>query len=101
MMAELSNFINYQLVNVQKLVERITKTNESSLSLVCIGHIDGSILGIIEIFDAYNMHIICSILRIFYRYPIGLSHFFILCLEQRSLYLYQSLFLSLLKDGAF
>ena len=32
MMAELSNFINYQLVNVQKLVERITKTQENSLS---------------------------------------------------------------------
>ena len=31
MMAELSNFINYQLVNVQKLVERITKTQENSL----------------------------------------------------------------------
>ena len=39
MMAELSNFINYQLVNVQKLVERITKTQENSLFPTFLGFI--------------------------------------------------------------
>ena len=82
MMAELSNFINYQLVNVQKLVERITKTQENSLSPASIelwSHIENFL-------D---------------RYRIGLSRFYILFLELRFLYHCQSLFLLSLKDGAF